>query len=146
MLKKVYLIVLLCTMFYGVNAQELGVRFGDALGSNSAAVDAVFGLGEFSRIHADVSFGNGVGVEALWDFLYKPLGGEAFYWYVGAGPSLFLGDPFLLGVSGEIGIEYHFNGVPLALGADWRPTFVIIEDTDFRTGGFGLNLRWVFNK
>ena len=93
-----------------------------------------------------MSFGNGVGVEALWDFIYRPLSGEAFNWYVGAGPSLFLGDPFLLGISGEIGLEYHFNEVPIALGADWRPTFVIIENTDFSAGGFGFNVRWVFNR
>ena len=129
------------------NAQEVGIRFGDALGTGtSVAIDGVFSVGKFSRVHADVSFGNGVGVEALWDFIYRPLSGEAFNWYVGAGPSLFLGDPFLLGISGEIGLEYHFNEVPIALGADWRPTFVIIENTDFSAGGFGFNVRWVFNR
>ena len=130
-----------------VNAQELGLRFGDALGmGNNVAIDGVFAFGEFNRLHADVNFGNGVGVEVLWDFIYRPLGGEAFYWYVGAGASLFLGDPFILGVAGEIGLEYHFNSVPIALGADWRPVLIIIEDTDFETGGFGLNVRWVFSE
>ncbi|MCK7526415.1 MAG: hypothetical protein MZV64_56865 [Ignavibacteriales bacterium] len=76
-------------------AQELGIRFGDAWGGHYA-VDGVFGLGQFSRIHADVSFGNdGVGVEALWDLLYKPLE-KNLYWYVGVGPSAYLGDPFAL--------------------------------------------------
>ena len=127
-----------------VNAQEVGIRFGDAFGGHYA-VDAVFGLGEFSRIHADVSFGNdGVGVEALWDLLYRPLG-DGFNWYVGVGPSAYLGDPFALAASGEIGIEYHFD-FPLAVGVDWRPSFIIIEKTDFEAGWFGLNIRYVFGK
>jgi hypothetical protein len=127
-----------------VSAQEVGLRFGDVLG-NSVAIDGVFGLGQFSRIHADVSFGDrGVGIEALWNPLYRPLGDEAFHWYVGVGPSLLLGDPFILGVSGEIGLEYKFNAVPIVLGLDWRPRVDIVEVTDFNPGGFGLNIRYAF--
>ena len=63
--------------FIGVShfasAQEIGVRFGDVTG-NDVAVDAVFSAGKFSRIHADVSFGNGgVGVEALYMILSTDL-------------------------------------------------------------------------
>src|SRR5436189_28327 len=86
----------------------------------------------------------GVGVELLWDFLYRPLGGEAFYWYLGAGPSVLFADPFWLGISGEAGLEYRFKTVPIALGADWRPTFWIIDDTKFSGGGFGFMARFVF--
>lgn len=132
-------------MFWNTaTAQELGLRFGDVLGNN-VAIDGVFGLGQFSRIHADVSFGNnGLGIEALWNPIYRPLGEEAFHWYVGVGPSVFLGDPFILGVSGEIGLEYKFNSVPLVLGLDWRPRVDIVEVTAFRANGFGLNVRYVF--
>lgn len=126
-------------------SQEIGARFGDVLGNN-IAVDAVFKTGKFNRLHADVSFGSGVGVEVLWDFLYRPLGGEAFNWYVGAGPSALFDDPFFLGISGEAGLEYRFNSVPIVLGVDWRPTFFILEETDFRSGGFGFNARFVFGK
>jgi hypothetical protein len=144
MKKILFTILVFGGLFQFSQAQEVGIRFGDAIGGNFA-VDGVFGLGEFSRIHADVSFGdNGVGIDALWDFLYQPLG-TGFNWYVGAGPTAYLGDPFSLGVSGEIGLEYHFD-FPLALGVDWRPTFIIIEDTDFEAGWFGLNIRYVFGK
>ena len=124
-------------------AQEVGLRFGEVVGDN-VAIDGMVSVGRFSRIHADVSFGNGVGVEALWDFLYRPLGDEGFNWYVGVGPSLRISDPFFFGVSGEIGIDYHFNGAPIALGLDWRPTFWLIETTDITGDGFGLNVRYVF--
>jgi hypothetical protein len=142
-MKRIILsIFLVVGLFQFSQAQEVGIRFGDALGGNYA-VDGVFSLGQFSRVHADVSFGDGVGIEALWDFFYRPLG-SGFNWYIGAGPSAYLGDPFLLGVAGEIGLEYHFD-FPIAIGFDWRPTFIIIENTDFEAGWFGLNVRFVFN-
>lgn len=125
------------------NGQELGVRFGETIGNN-VAVDGVLSL-KNKRVHANVSFGTGgVGVAALFEFL-KPLGREAFHWYAGAGVSMFLGDPFTLGIPGELGLEYRFN-IPLALGIDWRPTFVVVERTDFVADRFGLNIRYVFSR
>jgi len=144
-MKKILIIVAIVAFNFNTQAQEIGARFGDVIG-NDFAIDAVFSIGEFSRIHADVSFGNNFGVEALYDFLYKPLGGENFHWYVGAGPSILFSDPLFFGVSGEVGIEYHFDGAPVALGIDWRPTFWIIEETDFRTDSFGFNVRYVFGQ
>lgn len=127
------------------NAQELGIRFGNFYGNN-VAVDGVFALGEFSRVHADVSFGSGgVGIDALWNPIYRPVSTSDFNYYLGFGPSLFLGDPFALGVAGEIGIEYAFEEVPIVIGADWRPNFRLIEDTNFLADQFGLNIRWRFH-
>lgn len=143
-MKKLITIIAFVTVCTVAKSQELGIRFGDVVG-NDVAIDALFSAGKFSRIHADVSFGEGVGVEALWDFLFRPLSGEAFNWYVGAGAtSLIHEDVFLLGASGEIGLAYKFNGVPISLSADWRPVFYIVEDTDFRADGFGINVRYVF--
>ena len=126
---------------YG-QAQEVGVRFGDIVGNN-VAIDAVFGH-KGNRIHADVSFGDGVGIEALFDFVMKPVQGEAFYYYIGIGAFSWIGDPFRLGVSGELGLEYRFNKVPIALGIDWRPALRLIDETKFHAGRFGLNIRFVF--
>ena len=126
-------------------AQELGVRFGQIVGGN-VAIDGIFNSGQFSRIHADVSFGDGLGVEALWDVIYRPLGADGFNWYLGVGPYLFIGDPFQLGVSGEIGIEYHFKDAPIALGADWRPTLRIVDNTDMIWDRAGFNIRYVFGQ
>ncbi|TFV95763.1 outer membrane insertion C- signal [Algoriphagus kandeliae] len=134
------------TLFVSVEAysQEVGIRFGSFSGNN-VAVDGVFALGEFSRIHADVSFGGGgVGIDALWNPIFKPVGSSDFNWYAGFGPSLFLGDPFTLGAAGEIGIEYAFADVPITIGADYRPVFVIVENTRFVGDGFGFNVRWRF--
>jgi len=142
-MRKTLLIALFCLSIGTLSAQEVGIRVGNVI-RNNAAIDMVFGTGN-SRIHADVSFGNnGVGVEVLWDLLYRPIGGEAFHWYIGVGPAVSIDDPFYLGVSGEIGLEYRFNTVPIVLGVDYRPTFWVIEDTDFSARGFGLNVRWNF--
>ena len=142
-MKKLALILLVLLIIGGQGmAQELGFCFGDIVGNN-VAVDGVFAFGS-NRIHADVSFGDGVGVEALADFIFKSIQGEAFYYYIGAGAFAWLGDPFQLGISGELGLEYRFNKVPIALGLDWRPTLRLIKKTDFYADRFGINARWVF--
>ena len=65
---------------------------------------------------------------------------------MGAGPSTFIGDEFWLGLSGEIGLEYRFATVPIAIGADWRPTMWLVKETKFGADSFGLNVRYVFGQ
>ncbi len=126
------------------NAQELGVRFGDVSGGN-VAIDGIFSTGKFSRIHADVSFGDGMGVDLIWDFIYRPITDEAFNWYLGVGPYAVFDDPFWLGAAGEIGLEYRFNSIPISFSVDWRPELSLVEKTDFHAHGFGLNVRYIFD-
>jgi len=141
---KIYLITsLLILCSFTSFAQEVGIRLGN-VNEGNAAVDVLFSTNKYSRIHTDVSFNNGLGIDLLWDFLFRPLEEEALYWYAGVGPYTFIGDPFQLGVVGEIGLEYRFTGVPIALGIDWRPQFRIIDNTNFSVDGFGLNVRWIF--
>lgn len=124
-----------------LSAQELGIRFGEITGSN-VAIDGVFDF-EGSRIHANVSFGDGLGIDALYDFVHESLEDE-LYWYAGVGASSYIEDDFLIGVSGEIGLEYVLDSVPIVIGFDYRPTFWIVEETGFNWGGFGLNVRYKF--
>lgn len=144
-LKFIAVIAIVVGGVIGSNAQEVGIRFGDVSGGN-VAIDAIFSTGEFNRVHADISFGDGMGVDVLWDFLYRPLGNEAFNWYVGVGPYIWINDPFWLGVAGEIGLEYRFNDVPVAIGMDWRPSLSIVEETDIHAGGFGFNVRYIIGQ
>lgn len=142
-MKKLLFIILLSVSGI-LNAQEVGIRFGGVNGGGGAAIDGVFGVGE-GRIHASAGFfGDALGVDVLWDLLYKPLNQENFYWYIGFGPSATIGDPFWLGAAGELGMEYRFSEVPVVIGLDWRPTLWIIEDTRFGGDSFGLNVRWNF--
>jgi len=142
-MKKILITLFFTGIFSQMNAQELGLRFGDVTGGN-VGIDAVFQMGESNRIHADLSFGNGVGIDLLWDFIYEPLGDEALHWYAGVGPYAFLGSPFALGAVGELGLEYRFKEFPLVIGADWRPYFRLIDDTDLGVDSFGVNVRWKF--
>ncbi len=139
------------------NAQEIGVRFGD-VSAGSVAIDGIFSTGEFNRLHADLSFGDGVAADLIWDFFYRPLADEAFNWYMGIGPYLAILDEnkyyedgskdsetnFNLGAAFEIGLEYRFVDIPLALGIDYRPSLEVIDKTTLHWGGFGLNVRYVF--
>jgi hypothetical protein len=145
-MKKLFFVsVFLLTGFFS-NAQELGLRFGEVTGGN-VAIDGIFSLGEFSRVHADVSFGDGgMGVDALWDFMYRPLNVEGLSWYAGAGAYMFIADPFFFGVVGEIGLEYKFADAPISAGLDWRPALNLIDEVHLYGKGFGLNIRYVFGK
>lgn len=145
-MKKLLLVVTIILASYSfINAQELGIRLGDVSGGN-VAIDAIFSTGQFNRVHADASFGNGFAIDVIWDFIYRPIGDEPFNWYVGVGPYAVIGDPFWLGAVGEIGLEYRFNTVPIVIGADWRPSISIIETTDLHFNGFGLNIRYRFGE
>ena len=146
-MNKITLLLISLLFFIGSHSsysQELGVRFGDAVGRQSVAIDFVKNTSNSTRVHANVGFGNGLGIEILWGAI-RPFSKEsALNLYTGLGISTFFGDPFELGIAGEIGLEYRFNKIPLAMGLDWRPVFRIIEQTDFVADGFGLNVRYVF--
>jgi hypothetical protein len=125
-------------------AQELGLRFGH-LNGNNVAVDGIFSTGKYSRVHANVSFGNnGLGLDALWNPIYDDIPDTDLKWYAGFGPSVYLSEDFRFGGAGEVGVEYAFSEVPITLGLDFRPYLFLVEVTEFRTG-FGLNARWRLN-
>jgi hypothetical protein len=137
-------ILLFVAGVFDLKAQEIGIRFGDFYGNN-VAIDGIFALGEFSRVHADVSFGgNGLGIDALWNPIYDDIPDTDLQWYAGFGPALYLGDDFRFGAAGEVGAEYAFADVPITIGLDFRPYLFLIEETEFRAG-FGLNVRWRLN-
>ncbi len=123
-------------------AQEAGLRFGEMAGNN-IAIDGVYNF-ENSRIHGDISFGEGVGIDVIYDFVLKPItGAENLYYYLGIGITTLFHSDYELGGVGEAGIEYRFPNVPLTLSLDYRPAIIVVEKTDFHWNGFGLNLRYV---
>lgn len=146
-MKKTLLILAALLALTHVSAQEIGIRFGSGL-ENNVAIDGIFSIGEYSRVHTDVAFSNaGLGVAALWNFSFEPINDfPDLHWYLGAGPFAVIGDDFDLGVAGEIGIEYQFLDIPLIIGLDWRPTLEVIDHTRFSISGVGLNVRYQFNR
>jgi len=142
-MKKLLVLTSFILCSYAGFSQEIGARWGDVLG-NDIALDAILRSGDGHRIHVDLSFGNDFGLEILWDLLYRPLGDSPLYWYVGVGPSMLFSDPFFFGISGEAGLEFRFKKLPIAIGADWRPTYFFVDESEFETGGWGVNARFVF--
>jgi len=128
---------------YHVGAQEIGVRFGDMYGNN-IAMDATIPV-KNKRIHATVSFGGNVGVDAIYDFAVASMfRSPDLRYYAGVGLTTLFASEFKLGVMGELGIEYGFPRTPLTVGLDYRPAIIIIEKMDFIYGNFGLNVRYRF--
>jgi len=142
-MQKVVLICFLVFISFHLSAQEIGVRFGDMYGNN-IAMDATIPIKD-KRIHATVSFGNNVGVDAIYDFAVASMfRSPDLRYYAGVGLTTLFASEFKLGVMGELGVEYGFPRTPLTVGIDYRPAIMIIEKMDFIYGNFGLNVRYRF--
>lgn len=138
--------VLLFIISSHLYSQEIGLRFGQFSNSN-IAIDGIVNFDDSTRLHGDITFGNGIGANLLYDFKVKPLGNIAhFQYYFGAGVGTFIGDTFLLGINGEIGLEYLVKKTPITIGLDWRPQLNIITTTNLNIDSFGLNIRYRINE
>ena len=119
------------------------MRFGDMDGNN-IGIDLVIPIKD-KRIHSTVTFGDNVGLDAIYDFAVNPVFKKSgFNYYVGIGLTTLFASEFKFGVMGELGFEYRFHSVPLVLGLDYRPAVIILEKMDFIYGNFGMNIRYAF--
>lgn len=50
----------------------------------------------------------------------------------------------VLGIDGQIGLDYTFKEIPLNLAIDWKPAFNIIGITNFWVGDAALSVRYTF--
>ena len=142
-MKKLFLILLISPFFYSLSAQEIGLRFGEMAGNN-IAIDGTFDF-KVGRLHTDISFGEGVGIDIIYDFMYNPIMESSnIYYYVGMGVISLIHSDFELGATGEAGIELRFRTIPFVLGIDYRPSIIVIGNTNFHWNGFGFNMRYVF--
>ena len=127
-----------------LNAQEIGIRFGDMDGNN-IGIDATIPIKD-KRIHTTVSFGSNIGFDLIYDFAVASIfRSPDLRYYAGIGLTTLFASEFKLGVMGEVGIEYGFPRTPISVGLDYRPAIIVIEKMDFIYGNFGLNVRYRFN-
>lgn len=144
-MKKIFFTFLLISVSVHCFSQEIGIRLGEFTYSN-VAIDGIVNFDDNTRLHGDITFGNGIGANLLYDFKVEELQRSDFQYYFGTGLSTFIGDPFILGVSGETGIEYLFSDFPITLGIDWRPQLNIISKTEIKLLQFGINIRYRINE
>ncbi len=143
MMKKLLFILFISPFLFSLNAQELGLRFGEMTGNN-IAIDGILNF-KTSRLHTDISFGDGVGVDIIYDFIYSPISASSnMYYYLGMGVVTLFYSEFEMGATGEVGFEYRFDGIPFVIGLDYRPSIIVIGSTNFHWNGFGVNMRYVF--
>lgn len=126
-------------------SQEIGLRVGEFTYSN-IAIDGIVNFNDNTRLHGDITFGNGIGANLLYDFKIEKIEQSDFQYYIGTGISTFVGDPFVLGINGEAGIEYIVKSTPITIGVDWRPQLNIISKTTLKILQFGINIRYRINE
>ncbi len=76
---------------------------------------------------------------------------DGLRWYYGFGGTLGSrnykptdNNELLLGIDGVIGLDYKFNGVPINLSLDWKPTLEVAPNTGLNAEGVGLSFRFTF--
>jgi len=144
-MRKILVVSFLFFMGHQVCAQEIGVRFGDMYGNN-IGLDGTIPIKD-KRIHASVSFGDNIGIDALYDFAVESIfRSPDLHYYAGVGLTTLFSSEFKLGVVGELGLEYSFPRTPLSIGLDYRPAIIVLEKMDFTYGNFGLNVRYIIHR
>lgn len=134
----------LCTNF--IFSQEIGIRMGN-FDNSKVAIDGIVNFSDATRLHGDVTIGNGIGAHLLYDFKVATIDKKNYFqYYLGTGIGTFIGEPFVIGVNGEAGIEVVFKDIPVTLGVDWRPQLNILAKTTLVTDQIGLNLRYRINE
>ena len=142
MKKIIAIAVSLLAVAFVANAQSrsLGVRLG-----YGGEVSYQHTLSADNFLEVDAGWGyKSVSIGAAYDFQIAPVGPFGFY----AGPSaqIWAGgdDDFVLGVGGQLGLEYLFDEIPLQISLDRRPVFTLVPGTGFGWQSVGLGVRYLF--
>ncbi|WP_345234403.1 hypothetical protein [Olivibacter ginsenosidimutans] len=95
---------------------------------------------------AMVLFGNSitiVGVEYSYNKAIPNAGG--LLWNIGVGPQAYFGDGETdFGLRPQAGLEFKVPQAPIAVGFDWRPSWILTHGSNFEAGRFGLTFKYCF--
>lgn len=141
-MKKWGLIIGLLSIFSLTFAQSntIGIRGGWG-GEISYQKD----FSSTNRIELDLGWNSQyLGLTGLYHFV-NPLEFDGLAWFYGLGGTVGLvnNEPFRVGISGDIGIEYNFS-FPLQIALDYRPTFYFISSNPFGWTGVAFSARYRF--
>ncbi|KLT63829.1 hypothetical protein [Pedobacter sp. BMA] len=163
-MKKLFTILGLLSCFAlsstGVRAQNyktglgLGVDFGD--GRTLVGPSLRHHFNRNTALQGEVLFGgNTTVIQAFLQYNAPIKGARGLDWYLGGGPKVqiydrnryFFNDNYTaFYLVPMVGLDYKFNGAPLALAFDWRPS-IYVGDNPFlgtEAGRFGFGFRYTF--
>jgi len=158
-MKKAFTLVMLIGFvgFFSASAQTydnaIGLRLGWGFGASikhffneSHAVEGIF------RYRNGYLTYNYTQITGLYQ-VHKPLDDVAsgLQWYFGGGAFLgFFGGDFIenkarIGILGNLGLDYAFDGVPINISLDWAPGFALTGfGNAFSAESGGLAVRYIF--
>ena len=162
-MKKVLLILFAVIGFgFAASAQNnaIGVRLSGGNQWYCGEISYQRSLGAPHRIEADL----GYRIDDYYDMGYLFLVGvyqlhfdipavKDLGWYFGFGPRFeFLNyaehsfgfSDAVGGVVGQVGVDYHFDTIPLQLSLDFRPCLYLIPYNAFQWRDFALGIRYTF--
>jgi hypothetical protein len=157
MKKRILVLTLVLSLtFYGtsqVNPHAIGLRGGSGNFGYGGEISYQHGFGDANRLELDLGarrnkyYGLTV-LTGIYHWVWNIT--EGLNWYVGPGAQLGLYNGseagLWLSVGGQIGIEYDFNqhDIPLLLGLDTRPMFLL--NSAYSGFGYGgaFSLRYTF--
>ncbi len=154
-MKKILLLLLLCGVSIGANAQSMGRTYKTALGVKVwdgggisfktflAPNKAVEVIGYFYRY--------GTRITGLYEIHGNIEGAPGLKWYVGPGAHIGFyndkgsnGDKTIAGIDGVLGLDYKINKAPLNLSVDWQPSFEFADGRGFAGSWGGVGIRYTF--
>ena len=166
MKKAILIVVAVMGLAFAAKAQNnaLGVRLSGGNQWYCGEISYQRSINDLNRIEADL----GYRVDDEYDIGYLFLTGvyqlhfdisaaKNLGWYFGFGTRLEIlyydghsgyDNPInfagALGVVGQVGMDYHFDAIPLQLSLDFRPCFYLIPNAMLRWADFGLSIRYRF--
>ncbi|MGI6320379.1 MAG: hypothetical protein ACOXZK_05360 [Bacteroidales bacterium] len=136
-----------------VNPHAIGLRFGGGT-AFGGELSYQMGMGSSNRLELDLGWSGGkdysyLNLAAIYHWNWNIT--EGLNWYVGPGANVGLyshkydDNGLMIGVGGQIGLEYDFNShsVPLLLSLDTRPMFHLNRGNGLWWGA-ALGLRYTF--
>ncbi len=160
-MKKIILsLIIVCTTFAAVQAQDYKTALGVRLSSSNAMVNNSVSFKQFinekTAIEGLLSFGDPLAFGALLE-IHQPLSPAGLTWFYGGGGYLAFAKKYdankqrevtdpNFGAQGVIGLDYKFNNIPLNLSLDWKPELNIVSDINFEPAAIGFTARFTFGK
>jgi len=156
-MKKLFLVVtvaLLSSIAQDTFAQKksiggewaIGPRFGGMSGLslkkyggyNTSALEFIAGWNFDNEV-------NGFTLTGLWEKLAPLTGHGQISAIIGLGPTVTFGDPFRLGATGIIGVDWRLKAVPVNMQVDWAPTYFFVGGSHFSAINVAYTVRYILN-